>query len=81
MTYSAEVFPLYSLKVSSAIALENIDNTERVRDCLGKITLSSRHLLGLINDVLDMSKIELHGIHDSLGNCHSEPCSLDLIDL
>ena len=36
----------------------NIDDKERVKDCLEKITLSSKHLLGLINDVLDMSKIE-----------------------
>ncbi len=50
--------PMNGIVGMTAIALENIDNTERVRDCLGKITLSSRHLLGLINDVLDMSKIE-----------------------
>lgn len=36
----------------------NIDNQDRVLDCLGKITKSSRHLLGLINEVLDMSRIE-----------------------
>lgn len=50
--------PMNGIVGMTAIALENIDNTERVKDCLGKITLSSRHLLGLINDVLDMSKIE-----------------------
>ena len=42
----------------TAIAGANIDNKERVIDCLGKITKSSRHLLGLINEVLDMSRIE-----------------------
>lgn len=50
--------PMNGIVGMTAIALENIDNTERVKDCLGKITMSSRHLLGLINDVLDMSKIE-----------------------
>jgi signal transduction histidine kinase len=41
-----------------AIASSNLDDPARLRDCLKKITLSSKHLLGLINDVLDMSKIE-----------------------
>ncbi len=50
--------PMNGIVGMTAIAMANIDNTERVKDCLGKITLSSRHLLGLINDVLDMSKIE-----------------------
>ncbi len=50
--------PMNGIVGMTAIAMANIDNTERVKDCLEKITLSSRHLLGLINDVLDMSKIE-----------------------
>lgn len=50
--------PMNGIVGMTAIALANIDNSERVKDCLEKITLSSRHLLGLINDVLDMSKIE-----------------------
>ncbi len=50
--------PMNGIVGMTAIAMANIDNQERVKDCLGKITMSSRHLLGLINDVLDMSKIE-----------------------
>lgn len=40
------------------IALSNINDQTRTEDCLKKIAKSSRHLLSLINDVLDMSKIE-----------------------
>lgn len=50
--------PMNGIVGMTAIAMTNIDDKVRVKDCLTKITLSSKHLLGLINDVLDMSKIE-----------------------
>ena len=50
--------PMNGIMGMTAIAMANIDDKTRVKDCLSKISLSSRHLLGLINDVLDMSKIE-----------------------
>lgn len=50
--------PMNAIVGMTAIATAHIDNQEQVQNCLKKITLSSKHLLGLINDVLDMSKIE-----------------------
>ncbi len=50
--------PMNGIVGMTAIAMTNINDPVRVQDCLKKISLSSRHLLGLINDVLDMSKIE-----------------------
>jgi len=50
--------PMNAIMGMTTIALTNIDNRDRVENSLKKIALSSRHLLGLINDVLDMSKIE-----------------------
>lgn len=50
--------PMNAIVGMTAIATANIDDKEQVTNCLKKISLSSRHLLGLINDVLDMSKIE-----------------------
>lgn len=50
--------PMNGIVGMTAIAMTNIQDTARVKDCLRKITLSSKHLLGLINDILDMSKIE-----------------------
>ena len=50
--------PMNAIVGMTAIATANIDSKEQVQNCLRKITLSSKHLLGLINDVLDMSKIE-----------------------
>ena len=50
--------PMNAIMGFSAIATSHIDNTERVKDCLEKISSSSAHLLRLINDILDMSRIE-----------------------
>ncbi len=50
--------PMNAIMGMTAVAASNIDHPEQLKDCLKKITLSSKHLLGLINDVLDMSKIE-----------------------
>ena len=50
--------PMNAIVGMTAIATANIDDKRQVQNCLKKITRSSKHLLGLINDVLDMSKIE-----------------------
>lgn len=50
--------PMNGIVGMTAIATAHIDDPQQVSNCLKKITLSSKHLLGLINDVLDMSKIE-----------------------
>ena len=50
--------PMNAIVGMTTIALTNINDKMRVENCLKKIVLSSKHLLGLINDVLDMSKIE-----------------------
>ncbi len=50
--------PMNAIVGMTAIATANMDNHQQVQNCLKKISLSSQHLLGLINDVLDMSKIE-----------------------
>ncbi len=50
--------PMNAIVGMTEIAQKNCDKPEQVKDCLRKISMSSKHLLGLINDVLDMSKIE-----------------------
>lgn len=50
--------PMNAIVGLTAIAGANIESQEKVIECLGKITKSSRHLLGLINEVLDMARIE-----------------------
>ncbi len=50
--------PMTAIIGLTAIMGTHLDDRDRIIDCLGKITSSSKHLLGLINEVLDMSKIE-----------------------
>ena len=55
--------PMNAIIGFPTLALSNIDDTDRVKDYLGKTLASSNHLLSLINDVLDMSRIESGKIH------------------
>ena len=73
--------PLNAIIGMTAIAGANIDDTNRVKDCLAKISSSGKHLLSLINEILDVSKIESGRIELS-----EEPFDLsvmlkDLVDI
>ncbi len=68
--------PMNAIIGMTAIAGTHIDDRERVLDCLSKITVSSSHLLSLINEVLDMSKIE----SGKVDLCEEEFNLSDLID-
>ena len=50
--------PMNAVMGMTTLAAAHLDDSARVRDCLDKIVVASRHLLSLINDILDMSKIE-----------------------
>ena len=55
--------PMNAIIGFTTLAVNNIDDKKRVRDYLSKILFSSNHLLSLINDILDMSRIESGKIH------------------
>lgn len=50
--------PMNAIMGMTTLALRNIDNKEKVQDYLKKISISSHHLLSLINDILDMNQLE-----------------------
>ncbi len=66
--------PLNAIIGMSAIARAHLGDNDRVQDCLQKINVSSRHLLSLINEVLDMSKIESGKV-----DLNEEPFSLSTL--
>lgn len=55
--------PMNAIVGMTTLALANLDNKKKIEDYLRKISISSQHLLSLINDVLDMSQIEQSKIH------------------
>ena len=68
--------PMNGIIGMTTIAANHLDDRERVADCLRKITESSNHLLSLINEVLDMNKIESGKVE----LVEAEFCLADLID-
>ncbi|NBH14300.1 response regulator [Lachnospiraceae bacterium] len=50
--------PMNGIIGMTGIAIKNVDDKDRVLDCLKKIDRSSEHLISLLNDILDMSRIE-----------------------
>lgn len=66
--------PMNAIMGMTALAESHVTEPETVADCLQKITYTSRHLLGLINDILDMSRIE----SGKMTLC-SEPLSLSQV--
>lgn len=62
--------PMNAIIGFTALADSHIDNKEKVRDYLGKISVSSQHLLSLINDVLDMSRIESGKVSINVSEAH-----------
>ena len=55
--------PMNAIVGMTTLAMANLDNREKIQDYLHKISVSSQHLLSLINDILDMSQIEQSKIH------------------
>lgn len=63
--------PMNAIVGFTSLALSHLDSRERTEECLKKIMTSGNHLLSLINDVLDMSRIESGKMH-----LEEKPCSL-----
>lgn len=61
--------PMNTIIGFTEIAKQNLDNTEKLKACLERITISSNHLLSLVNDVIDVSKIESGKLQMNEENC------------
>lgn len=66
--------PMNGIIGMTAIALQQNQSRERIEECLGKIQSSSKYMLSIINDILDMSRIES-------GKIHLEPENFDMQEL
>ncbi len=73
--------PMNAIIGFTTIAVSHIDNKEQVRDCLQKVLSSSNHLLSLINDILDMSRIESGKVQIKEQECNISELMHNLLDI
>ena len=73
--------PMNAIIGFSTIAVSHIDNRDQVLDCLQKVLSSSNHLLSLINDVLDMSRIESGKVQIKEQECNISELIHNLVNI
>ena len=73
--------PMNAIIGFATIAASHIDNKEQVRDCLQKVLSSSNHLLSLINDILDMSRIESGKVQIKEQECNISEMMHNLVNI
>lgn len=73
--------PMNAIIGFTTIAVNHIDNKEQVKDCLQKVLSSSNHLLSLINDILDMSRIESGKVQIMEQECNISEMMHNLVNI
>ena len=73
--------PMNAIIGFTTIAVSHIDNKDQVRDCLQKVLSSSNHLLSLINDILDMSRIESGKVQIKEQECNISELTHNLVNI
>ena len=73
--------PMNAIIGFTTIAISHIDNKEQVKDCMQKVLSSSNHLLSLINDILDMSRIESGKVQIKEQECNISELMHNLVNI
>lgn len=73
--------PMNAIIGFATIAVGHIDNKDQVQDCLQKVLSSSNHLLSLINDILDMSRIESGKVQIKEQDCNISELMHNLVNI
>ena len=73
--------PMNAIIGFATIAVSHLENREQVKDCLQKVLASSNHLLSLINDILDMSRIESGKVQIKEQECNISELTHNLVNI
>ncbi|MCM1180948.1 MAG: response regulator [Clostridium sp.] len=73
--------PMNAIIGFTTLAVSHIDNRQQVQDCLQKVLSSSNHLLSLINDILDMSRIESGKVQIMEQECNISEMTHNLVNI